>query len=176
MTSRRHLATALVAATCVLPCAACRSSPRSTASAPATGAAAPPAAIAPSPALDSIAAERRRYLAELRQQIAGRDTLPATVVFKNIQTMRRSTAGRLLSVMDIGFGRSLGVSCTHCHIPGEWDKDDKPTKQIARDMSAMVTAINTQQLRNIKNLKSENPIVNCTTCHRGQTKPALDMP
>jgi hypothetical protein len=23
-------------------------------------------------------------------------------------------------------------------------------------------------------LKSENPTVNCTTCHRGQTKPALN--
>jgi hypothetical protein len=37
-------------------------------------------------------------------------------------------------------------------------------------------AINTEQLKKIKNLKSENPGVNCTTCHRGQVKPALNLP
>lgn len=76
----------------------------------------------------------------------------------------------------MGYARSLGVNCTHCHVPGEWEKEDKPTKQIARDMSAMVTAINTEQLKKIKNLKSPDPVINCTTCHRGQIKPALNLP
>lgn len=44
----------------------------------------------------------------------------------------------------------------------------------ARDMSGMMNTLNGQLLKNIKNLKSENPTVNCTTCHRGQTKPALN--
>jgi hypothetical protein len=43
-------------------------------------------------------------------------------------------------------------------------------------MSAMVNAINNQHLKQIKNLKSEQPVINCTTCHRGQTKPALNLP
>jgi len=85
-------------------------------------------------------------------------------------------AGRVLRIMELGYSRSLGVTCTHCHIPGAWEKDDKPTKQIARDMAAMVNAINSQHLKQIKNLKSETPTVNCTTCHRGQTKPALNLP
>lgn len=115
-------------------------------------------------------------LAELRKSIAGKENEPAEKVFKNIQLMKGLPAGRLLRIMEMGYSRSLGVTCTHCHIPGEWEKDERPTKQVARDMAAMVAAINGQHLKQIKNLKSESPVVNCTTCHRGQIKPALNLP
>lgn len=115
-------------------------------------------------------------IAKLREQIKGRENEPAPAVFKNIQTMKNTPAGRLLSVMEMGFARSLGVNCTHCHVPDKWEAEDKPQKQIARDMSAMVSTINRDLLKNIKNLKSESPIVNCTTCHRGDIKPALNLP
>ena len=120
--------------------------------------------------------DQAQALAELRKSITGKENEPAERVFKNIQLLKGVPAGRLLRVMELGYAKSLGVNCTHCHVPGEWDKDDKPTKQIARDMSAMVAAINNQHLKQIKNLKSETPVVNCTTCHRGQTKPALNLP
>jgi hypothetical protein len=77
--------------------------------------------------------------------------------------------------MEMGYARSLGVNCTHCHTPEKWESEDKPQKQIARDMAAMVAQINGTHLKNIKNLKSENPVVNCTTCHRGEIKPALNL-
>lgn len=115
-------------------------------------------------------------LAELRKSIAGKEQAPAETVFKNIQLLKGMPAGRVLRIMELGYSRSLGVNCTHCHIPGAWEKDDKPTKQVARDMMAMVNAINSQHLKQIKNLKSETPTVNCTTCHRGQTKPATNLP
>ena len=76
----------------------------------------------------------------------------------------------------MGFARSLGVSCVHCHVPGEWEKDDKPQKQIAREMGGMSRTISGDLLSKIRNLRSEKPAVNCTTCHRGQVKPALDLP
>ena len=120
--------------------------------------------------------DQAQALAKLRESIAGKENEPAEKVFKNIQLLKGIPAARLLRIMELGYSRSLGVTCTHCHVPGEWEKDDKPTKQIARDMAAMVTAINTQHLKQIKNLKSENPVVNCTTCHRGQIKPALNLP
>ena len=120
--------------------------------------------------------DQSQALAKLRESIAGKENEPAEKVFKNIQWLKGIPAGRLLRIMELGYSRSLGVTCTHCHLPGEWEKDEKPTKQIARDMGAMMTAINTQHLKQIKNLKSENPVVNCTTCHRGQTKPALNLP
>jgi len=120
--------------------------------------------------------DQAQALADLRKSIAGKENEPAENVFKNIQLFKGMPAGRLLRVMELGYARSLGVTCTHCHIPGEWAKEDKPTKQIARDMAAMVSAINGQHLKQIKNLKGESPVVNCTTCHRGQIKPALNLP
>lgn len=120
--------------------------------------------------------DQAQALADLRKAIAGQETKPAAEVFKNIQILKAMPAGRLLRVMELGYARSLGVNCSHCHVPGEWEKDAKPTKQIAREMSGMVGTINNDLLKNIKNLKSESPTVNCTTCHRGQTKPELNMP
>jgi len=132
----------------------------------------PPANSAP----QTGAFDQKAALAKLREQIKGHEKDPATTVFKNIKVMTGTTAERLLSVMEFGFARSLGVDCTHCHIPDNWAAEDKPEKQIARDMSAMNTTINKELLKNIKNLKSPNPIVNCTTCHRGEVKPAINLP
>jgi hypothetical protein len=120
--------------------------------------------------------DQAQALAELRKRIAGQENEPAEKVFKNVQLLKGMPAARLLRVMELGYARSLGVTCTHCHTPGEWEKEEKPTKQIAREMFAMMTAINSQHLKQIKNLKSESPTINCTTCHRGQTKPALNLP
>ena len=68
-------------------------------------------------------------IAKLREQIKGREGEPASAVFKNIQTMKNTQAARLLAVMEMGFARALGVNCTHCHIPGKWEAEDKPQKQ-----------------------------------------------
>jgi len=96
-------------------------------------------------------------LARLKEQIKGKEKEPAEKVFKNIQTMKTVPAGRLLAIMEFGYARSLGVNCTHCHTPEKWEAEDKNTKQIARQMSAMVGTINGELLKNIKNLKSETP-------------------
>lgn len=125
----------------------------------------------PAPAFNQAAA-----LAKLKEQIKGKENEPATAVFKNIQTMKNTPAGRLLAVMEFGFAGSLGVNCTHCHVPDKWEAEDKPQKQIARDMSDMVSTINRNLLKNIKNLNNPSPIVNCTTCHRGEVKPVLNLP
>ncbi len=120
--------------------------------------------------------DQSQKLAELMKQIAGKENQPSEQVFKNIQIFKGVPAARLLRIMELGYSRSLGVNCTHCHVIDQWDKDDKPTKPIAREMAKMVQTINNDLLKNIKNLKGPNPIVNCTTCHRGQIKPALNLP
>jgi Photosynthetic reaction centre cytochrome C subunit len=120
--------------------------------------------------------DQAQALERLRKAIAGQENKPAEEVFKNIQMLKGMPAARLLRVMELGYARSLGANCTHCHVADAWEKEDKPTKQIARDMNAMVAVINNDQLKKIKNLKGPNSIVNCTTCHRGQTKPALNLP
>jgi hypothetical protein len=120
--------------------------------------------------------DQNQKLAELTKRIAGQENKPAGEVFKNIQMLKAMPAARLLKVMELGYSKSLGVNCTYCHVVDQWAKDDKPTKQIAREMMKMVGSINSDYLKNIKNLKSETPMINCTTCHRGQVKPALNMP
>jgi hypothetical protein len=120
--------------------------------------------------------DQNQKLAELTKRITGQENKPAGEVFKNIQILKGMPAARLLKVMELGYSKSLGVNCAHCHVVDQWEKDDKPTKQVTREMIKMVGVINNDYLKNIKNLKSETPIVNCTTCHRGQIKPALNLP
>ncbi|HEU4520926.1 MAG TPA: c-type cytochrome [Thermoanaerobaculia bacterium] len=128
------------------------------------------------PLLGQEALTPQQHLEALRESIKGRENEPATAVFKNVQTLKRVTAGGLLNIMQGGFSRSLGVTCEHCHVAGVWEDDSKEAKRITREMSVMVRRINTELLPAIEGMKEEKPIVNCTTCHRGQIKPATDMP
>ncbi len=116
-------------------------------------------------------------VAKLREQIKGRENEPADKVFKNIQTpsIKSMNAGRMLAVMEIAYSRSLGVNCTHCHVPDKWETEDMPQKQVAREMAAMMARINGELLKSVKNLRSPQPTVNCTTCHRGEVKPGLNL-
>jgi len=137
-----------------------------------------PSTASPAPQTASagdIAAERAFFAAEVKKAIAGKEKEPAETVFKNVQVMKGMPAERLLRAMEFGFGPALGVSCTHCHMPGKWESDEDPTKKIAREMMAMNRAINDQHLKKIEGLKGPNPAVSCTTCHRGQVKPATSM-
>lgn len=113
-------------------------------------------------------------LADLLESIKGREELPAEQVFKNIKQLKGVPAGRVLRAMG-SFTRALGVNCAHCHVPREWEKDDKPTKDIARGMIRMVGAINNEQLKSIPNLRPE-ATVSCSTCHRGSTRPDPRLP
>ena len=115
-------------------------------------------------------------LAKLRESIKGKEKEPAETVFKNIQLLKGVPAGNLLRIMELGYARSLGVDCTHCHTPDQWEKEDKTQKQTTRDMVAVSKTINTELLKNIKNLKRATPMINCTTCHRGDIKPAINLP
>src|SRR5215213_978491 len=133
-------------------------------------------AVSPTPTAVAAEFNQAGAIAKLKEQIKGKEKEPAEKVFKNIQMMKGVPAERLLAIMQMGYARSLGVTCTHCHTPEKWEAEDKPTKQIARDMAAMVKTINGELLKNIKNLQSASPTVNCTTCHRGQVKPALNLP
>ncbi len=125
--------------------------------------------------IDTFAAERDSMMNAVLASITGRENAPAESVFKNIQLMKGVPAGRLPRIMNMGYGKSLGVRCAHCHDTGKWDSDDKPQKQVTRDMAAMTRMLNLEALPKIKNLRSEKPTVNCTTCHRGSIKPAQNL-
>lgn len=119
--------------------------------------------------------DQKQALADLRKKIVGQENKPSEEVFKNIQIplFKKLPARLLLGAMEYLFSKSLGVDCRHCHTVDQWEKDEKATKQIARDMYALM--LSTQDnLRKIPNLKTPN--VTCYTCHRGQIKPEVELP
>ena len=115
------------------------------------------------------------FIAKIKEQIKGKENLPAEEVFENIQIMKGIPAGRVLPIMQMAFSQSLGVKCNHCHEFGQWASDVKPKKQVARDMWVMSGKLNRELLSTIKNLESPQPVVNCTTCHRGDAIPKTSM-
>lgn len=127
-------------------------------------------------AADTNAEARNRMVKQLVDSLGERVTLPAESIWTGLKTnLRKVPARQLLAIMNMGYGRSLGVACTFCHVPGHYDREDSTQKQVARDMSAMAARINQELLAAIPGIKDKNPIVNCTTCHRGQVKPALNL-
>jgi hypothetical protein len=121
---------------------------------------------------DSLNSARRDSAsAMILRSIAGRENQPAESVFKNIKILKGVPAGRLVAIMNMGFGRSLGVSCGFCHVPGKWDLDDKEEKGTARLMFAMVGTINRDYMAKVPNDRGAPPVVNCFTCHRGNPQP-----
>lgn len=126
---------------------------------------------------DSLTAARRDSgSASVLRSIAGRENQPAESVFKNIKVMKGVPAGRLVNIMNLGFGRSLGVSCGFCHVPGKWDLDDKKEKDTARLMFSMVQTINRDYMAKVPNDSGPPPVVNCFTCHKGNAQPMSQQP
>jgi hypothetical protein len=121
---------------------------------------------------DSVNAARRDSgAAMVLRSIVGHENEPAESVFKNIKILKGVPAGRLVNIMNNGFGRSLGVSCGFCHVPGKWDQDDKENKNTARLMFAMVQTINRDYISKVPNDRGPPPTVSCMTCHRGSPRP-----
>jgi hypothetical protein len=112
----------------------------------------------------------RRLLTE----IAGKEKLPSSQVFKNVKLLGDIPAGRLLRIMDAGYSQSLGVGCDYCHVEERWDADEKRPKRAAREMIRLVNDIN-DKLGQMEDVDTDEATINCTTCHRGYVKPALQM-
>lgn len=85
-------------------------------------------------------------------------------VYKNIQVLKDMPADQLDKVMAI-FTGSLGVKCNFCHIPNQWEKDDKEEKKTAREMIKMMVAINKENF-------DGRMEVSCATCHGGKSHPS----
>jgi hypothetical protein len=99
---------------------------------------------------------------------AEQESQPAEQVYKNVTTFKGIPAGRFPVIMNM-FSKSLGVNCLHCHVAGEWDKDDKEPKAAARQMMAMVRATT-------KEFWAGNGPLACFTCHHGALKPEVNPP
>lgn len=134
---------------------------------PADSRPAPPGGWSPLP--DTMAARRDSLMNLVLRRIAGRESAPAESVFENIQVLKGIPAGRIPRMMNMGFGRSLGVGCDFCHDPRDFARDDHKHLRIARDMIRMTQTIN-GELGTIAGLDQpggQTATVNCGTCHRG---------
>jgi photosynthetic reaction center cytochrome c subunit len=123
--------------------------------------------------IDSFEEERHRYVQQLLENIKGKEKMNADSVFKNLQLFKGTknfTAEHFLMMMDFGWGKGLGVSCTYCHDPSKWESDEKRTKLIAREMYGVRQLVN-DKLKTIQGLRSAQPLINCGTCHQGKTIP-----
>ena len=87
---------------------------------------------------------------------------PAEEVYKNIRVLKGVPASEFEGNMAFISG-SLGVRCNYCHV-NPFDKDEKPTKLLARKMIQMVLDLN-------KGTFNREGAVSCFTCHRGQPRP-----
>ena len=114
--------------------------------------------------------QKHPQIAKLEQAIAGKENLPADEVFKNIQTFKGMPAIRVLAIMEQAFVPNLGVNCSYCHTPGQWELDDKNPKKIARNMWTMRAEWQGEVRKASGNDKA---VVTCYTCHKGQAKPAF---
>lgn len=103
---------------------------------------------------------------------------PATDRFKNLQVLPKNiTEDSLDRIMD-GFNASLGVDCKYCHVRDKkadsliFDKDDKPEKEIARNMMRMTADINKKHFQFNETLTAQQvQAVTCFTCHRKEPMP-----
>ena len=115
-----------------------------------------------------------KFVEQHKANIAGREGEPAARVFKNIRfpLFKKIPAADLLDIMNGGYSRALGVTCTHCHVETDFSSDEKRTKRAAREMAEMHRGIN-QRLLRMRNLASdgEERFINCASCHRGSTRP-----
>ena len=95
---------------------------------------------------------------------SAQDMRPAEQVYKNIKVMTGVPASQIVEGMHV-IKAALGVTCEHCHIQGQLDRDDLPTKNKARAMYLMMTEINRANF-------GGRQLVTCVTCHRGHAIPA----
>ena len=103
---------------------------------------------------------------------------PAPPLYKNLKVLPKNITHEEMDKVMHGFTESLGVKCNFCHAsqkdnPRKMDfpSDEKPEKNIARDMMRMTAKINKKFFHYKKT--EENPVapIACMTCHHGNPHP-----
>src|SRR5262249_18868869 len=94
----------------------------------------------------------------------------AEEVFKNVQVLKGIPVDEFMDTMGM-FSAALSLNCIDCHTAesvGTWEHfaDETPLKVRARQMVAMVNAINKDSFKGVRS-------VTCYTCHRGDLTPKI---
>ncbi len=97
--------------------------------------------------------------------------------FKNLKVLPKSIKDEQLDAVMHDWSHSLGVHCNFCHARGadgkmDFASDEKPEKNMAREMYKMAASINKKYFKGEKD--STNMVIGdikCITCHRGSPHP-----
>ena len=108
------------------------------------------------------------FLVAMNRAGAAEEPKTAEQVFKNIVELKGTPADQLIPAMQF-IASSLGVECNFCHVQGKMDSDDKPEKKTAREMMAMMFAINKSHFGGHRE-------ITCYSCHHGAAHPAGTPP
>ena len=131
-------------------------------------------AAAPPPKKSSVQEINDQFAAKILKSIAGHESEPAEKVFMDIriERLKNVPAAQFINIMNKGYAKALGVTCTHCHVETDFSSDDKRPKRAAREMAAMHLTIN-KTLHDMKDLDDppDQRYINCSTCHRGSVDP-----
>lgn len=88
--------------------------------------------------------------------------------FKNIKVLKDLPADQLIPVMQ-NINASLGVRCGFCHVGREFERDDKPEKNVARQMVLLTQRLNAHE-------RVVDKRATCYMCHHGHANPETQPP
>lgn len=125
------------------------------------------------PLNDSLDLDRKKYTEQVLAAIKGKEKMRVDSVSTHLKVLNGFPAQNLVLIMN-AYSKALGVSCGHCHNTNDFASDEIGKKDITRAMVELSKEIN-EKLKSISGLGAR-PIVNCTTCHRGDLKPAFQFP
>ncbi len=102
--------------------------------------------------------------------------------YKNLQVLPKNISPDSLGKIMDGFNASLKVDCKFCHVKDKnsenliMEKDDKPEKEITRNMMRMTMDINKNYFQFNENVTAAQvQAVTCYICHKGKVIPEKEM-
>jgi len=103
----------------------------------------------------------------------------------NLKILPKDISGKELHNIMRNFSLSLGVHCNYCHVSHpvegqtrpkfDFASDDKPEKNIARNMMRMTAAVNENYIGKMIGGDHTLEQIKCVTCHMGRTTPIISV-
>lgn len=108
---------------------------------------------------------------------------PPKSTHKNLKVLPKNISHDDLDKIMDEWKVALGVRCNFCHAPRKDDpkkmdfaSDEKPEKEIARDMVRMTAKLNKKYFHYKQSDSSSVAPVTCMTCHHGKEHPENGAP
>jgi hypothetical protein len=103
----------------------------------------------------------------------------------NLKVLPKNISNRELHDIMKGYCIALGVRCGFCHVSEQIEgqqhpkfdfaSDNKPEKNIARNMIRMVQGINENYIGKMIGGDHQLEQINCVTCHMGRKTPIVSL-